>query len=143
MISCCISSISSSASSKSIIFIATTWREKERKINYYLIKENNSKLQTCCERLSMPLKTSPKEPFPILSCLVKISSGSTFCKQKKKRKMMIRNLIIIIKKMNVHYIFIEPQITKHIVADYLVNISFLFIHMCTYICKYVYTYIHR
>lgn len=56
IISCWMSSISSSASSKSMIFIATT----------------------CCVLLSMPLKTSPNEPLPIRSSLVKIVSGSTF-----------------------------------------------------------------
>lgn len=51
------SSISSSASSRSMILMATT----------------------CWVLLSMPLKTSPKLPFPIRSCFVNISSGSTFC----------------------------------------------------------------
>lgn len=55
------SSISSSASSKSIILIATI----------------------CWVRLSIPLKTSPNEPLPIRSCLVNMSSGSTFCKNKR------------------------------------------------------------
>ena len=54
VISCWMSSISSSASSRSIILIATT----------------------SLVRLLMPLYTSPKEPFPIRSCLVKYSSGS-------------------------------------------------------------------
>lgn len=39
---------------------------------------------TCCVRLSMPLNTSPNEPFPIRSCFVNISSGSTFCKREKE-----------------------------------------------------------
>ena len=34
--------------------------------------------QTCWVLLSIPLKTSPKDPFPILSCFVKTTSGSTF-----------------------------------------------------------------
>lgn len=41
---------------------------------------------TCCVRLSIPLNTSPNEPFPILSCFVNISSGSTFCKENKRKK---------------------------------------------------------
>lgn len=36
---------------------------------------------TCWVLLSMPLNTSPKLPFPIRSCFVNISSGSTFCEQ--------------------------------------------------------------
>ena len=56
MISCWMSSISSSASSRSMILIATT----------------------SCVRLSMPLNTSPNDPFPIRSNLLKIVSGSTF-----------------------------------------------------------------
>lgn len=61
MISCCMSSISSSASSRSMILMATT----------------------CWVLLSMPLNTSPKLPFPIRSCFVNISSGSTFCNREK------------------------------------------------------------
>ena len=33
---------------------------------------------TCWVLLSIPLKTSPKDPFPIRSCFVKTTSGSTF-----------------------------------------------------------------
>lgn len=47
----------------------------------FLINNN-----TCCVLLSMPLNTSPNDPFPIRSCFVKISSGSTFWKIKIEKK---------------------------------------------------------
>lgn len=40
----------------------------------------------CCVRLSIPLKTSPNDPLPMRSCLVNMSSGSTFCKKATKYK---------------------------------------------------------
>ncbi len=72
VISCWMSSTSSSASSRSIIFIATF----------------------CCVWLSMPLKTSPNDPFPILSSLVNSFSGSTFKFYKRKKKLMRSTLVI-------------------------------------------------
>ena len=48
---------------------------------------------TCCVLLSIPLNTSPKDPLPILSCLVKTISGSTFCQLKGcKNHVLIRNV---------------------------------------------------
>lgn len=49
---------------------------------------------TCCVRLSMPLKTSPKDPLPIRSCLVNMSSGSTFCKNKRSVRKQVRHIMI-------------------------------------------------
>lgn len=49
---------------------------------------------TCCVRLSMPLKTSPKDPLPIRSCLVNMSSGSTFCKNKRSVRKQVRHILI-------------------------------------------------
>lgn len=50
---------------------------------------------TCCVLLSIPLNTSPNEPFPIRSCFVKMSSGSTFCNVRKLKFILINGSKII------------------------------------------------
>ena len=68
------SSISSSASSKSIILMATTFCVLLSML--YTAQHVSLAGHTHTQEVTHPLKTSPKLPFPIFSSLVKSTSGS-------------------------------------------------------------------
>lgn len=95
IISCCMSSISSSASSRSMILMATT----------------------CWVLLSIPLKTSPKLPFPIRSCFVNISSGSTFC----NRKIQVSGYYFVFRHFHRLRITMSRVISVKSFADFLMS----------------------
>lgn len=76
---------------------------------------------TCCVRLSIPLNTSPNDPFPIRSCFVKISSGSTFYLNEQAWRKCHRSKFIKIGKSNKMFAFYWPTASPACLIDYSKN----------------------